>query len=207
MTDSQEAISDSTQTRSQSISTGLSLKPSPKSDESNNPIARSEPQELGKQEYEFANFHASYVGGYIQLADTKAGATFAVSSAVLAYFFTLDPFVKTIKSPELSITFIVILIMVVFLCFSAGSAFWTIAPRRTASGKGIVFWGDVASLRSGKCFANKLSRMKLDQLTNERLRHCYDLSRVCSQKYTWLRRSMLSGVFGLAAAFVAKLII
>ncbi len=54
----------------------------------------------------FAEFHEQYVSKYIQLADAKAGAWFAVVSGVCVYLYTWNDFFNVITHPAYNRSFV-----------------------------------------------------------------------------------------------------
>lgn len=155
---------------------------------------------------EFANFHAGYVGQYIQLADAKAAATFAVAAGLLGYFLDNGAF-EIIRRPAFEARFIIATITAITLVISGALAFVVVAPRlRRSSQDGFVFWGAVAQISTADDFVARVTSATSAGMVQARLAHCYDLSRVCVRKYAVLRFSMLIGGLGVAAAMVLILL-
>lgn len=154
----------------------------------------------------FAAFHEQYVTKYIQLADAKAGATFTICSGAFAYLWTRDAFIQAVLQSSAWGFVAVCTIALGLLGAGSAMAFYVIAPRLARSDKDLVFWKSVAELPDRDSLANAVLSSSREHLARERLRHCYDLSRVCASKYHWLRRAMLVGSFGLIAALLATLL-
>lgn len=155
----------------------------------------------------FADFHAGYVATYIQLADAKAGATFAATAGVLAYLLTWDRFVDAITTPALSPSFFVAVSALVLLVASSALSFGVIAPRLPRSGGDLVFWKSVAIEKSGQEYAGKVLRLSPKEMARQLLVHCFDLSGVCARKYENLRLAMLVGAVAMGAALLARLVL
>lgn len=151
----------------------------------------------------FAAFHEQYVTKYIQLADAKAGATFTICSGAFAYLWTRDAFIEAILYSRAWGFVAVSGIAMLLLAAGSAMAFYVIAPRLARSGNDIVFWKSVAEMPHRDSLADAVLGGSREQLARERLRHCYDLSKVCASKYRWLRRAMLVGAVGLIAALAA----
>jgi hypothetical protein len=156
---------------------------------------------------EFAEFHEQYVSKYIQLADAKAGAWFAVVSGICAYLVNGGAFVKILISPSWSWIFALAFMTAVLLLTSAAASFLIIFPREAKTAEGVVFWKSVASFVKAGDFVRRITGMSFEQISLERLTHCYDLSRICRAKYQWLRVSMLTGIGGIILVFLCKIII
>jgi hypothetical protein len=152
----------------------------------------------------FAAFHEQYVTKYIQLADAKAGATFTVCSGVFAYLWTRDTFIDAVVHARTWCLFAVSLGALILLAAGSAMAFYVIAPRLARSGNDLVFWKSVAALPRRDSLAEAVLTSSRERLARERLHHCYDLSKVCASKYLWLRRAMITGAVGLAAALFAS---
>lgn len=154
----------------------------------------------------FADFHVGYVGQYIQLADAKAAATFAVAAGLLGYMLDKGAF-GVIAKPAFEGHFILATIIAIALVTSSALSFVVIVPRQQKSRQdGFVFWGAVAQISTAGEFIKRVTSTTSAGLVQARLAHCYDLSRVCARKYAVLRLSMLSGAVGVAAALMLILV-
>lgn len=147
----------------------------------------------------FAEFHASYVGSYIGLADTKAAWTFAVASGGLAYMLGIDGFRQAMLGHALawSSTTALFLATAILLLLSAAFSFLVIVPRLSTSGEGIVYFGAVAKRSSASDYVRDIASRKAPDLAEARLKHCYDISKVCLTKYQQLKKAILFGLPGL----------
>lgn len=152
----------------------------------------------------FAEFHEGYVRDYIGLADAKAGLAFALASGVLAYFLGNDQIRALLATPTCSFAFVICLLSTVLLTVSAVFSFLVIAPRLSSpSNEGIVFFGAVAGRRNAIEYISDVAGFSSRDIIEARLKHCFDISRVCSQKYAQLRRAIWVGLPGLILALVA----
>jgi hypothetical protein len=158
---------------------------------------------------EFATFHEGYVRHYIQLADAKAGVGFGMISGVLVYLLGKDTVRDVLLHPALTAKFGITLMAVLFLIASAMSAFLVIAPRLASSpgDAGLVFFGDVAGRASGDEYVSEVASRSESDLTASRLRHCFNVARVCTRKYALLKKSIWLALPGLTLAMVAFLIL
>ncbi len=154
----------------------------------------------------FADFQVGYVGHYIQLADAKAAATFAVAAGLLGYLLNKGAF-GVIGNPAFEVHFLLAAVTAIALLVSGALSFLVVAPRlRKSPQDGFVFWGAVAEIPTAGDFVEKVTAVTSAGMVQARLTHCYDLSRVCARKYAVLRFSMLIGVIGVAAALFLILI-
>lgn len=152
--------------------------------------------------FRFADFHSPYVTGYIQLADAKAGATFAVAAGVIAFLLNSTKFADAIKlTPD---WFIVALALVGFIliCASALMSFLVILPRTPKGDDDSVFWKSVAELPNPAAFVQKVRQLDERKMLAQRLSHSYNLSKACATKYQWLRNAMIAGAVGLLLVFL-----
>lgn len=158
---------------------------------------------------EFATFHEGYVRHYIQLADTKAGVGFGIISGVLAYLLGKDAVRDVLLHPAITVKFGITLIAVLFLIASGISAFLVIAPRLGSSpgNAELVFFGNVAGRASGDEYVSDIASRSKSDLAAARLRHCFDVARVCTRKYSLLKQSIWLALPGLTLALVAFLIL
>lgn len=155
----------------------------------------------------FAEFHEGYVSRHIQLADTKASFVFGGVSALIAYLFS-KPEVKTVLfAPTWTGAWPFLLAAVMLLAGSAASAFSVIAPRLKSSGEGIVYFGAVSTRSTAADYEREIGAKTESELVSARLRHCYDVSRICSRKYTYLRRAMWMAFPGVVLAIIISLAI
>lgn len=163
---------------------------------------------LEEHHSEFATFHEGYVRHYIQLADAKAGVGLGVISGVLAYLFVKDTVQNTLLHPALTPRFGITLAAILFLIGSGACAFLVIAPRlRSSPGHaGLVFFGDVADRATGDEYVSEIASRSQSDLTAARLRHCFDVARICARKYTLLKKSIWLALPGLALAMVTFLL-
>jgi hypothetical protein len=92
---------------------------------------------------------------------------------------------------------------VALLLLSAFFSFCVVAPRlRSPSGEGIVFFGAVAKHKNADTFVSSIAAKSPQDLAEARLRHCYDVSRVCDAKYGSLKKAIWFGIAALVATFM-----
>jgi len=153
---------------------------------------------LHEHHKEFSEFHEGYVSRYISLADTKASWIFALTSALLVFMATDDDLAQVyiaIKGDWLG----VLILLVIFTLLALGGifSFLVIAPNlRSWSGESLVFFASVAKQKDSETYIDKIAQLDDHQMTDIRLQHCYDISKVCARKYKCLRCAIWFGAIG-----------
>jgi hypothetical protein len=157
---------------------------------------------------EFASFHEQYVRHYIQLADAKAGLCFSLISAVLGYLVSKDEVQTLILKPSSSAEFGIAASAMLVLLAAAACAFAVIAPRLSSpTREGIVFFGAVARRPSGNDYVADVASLSSAEMTALRLKHCFDTSKVCDRKYSFLKAAIWLALPGLGLALVTLLLL
>jgi Family of unknown function (DUF5706) len=154
---------------------------------------------LTQSHTDFAEFQEGYVGRYITLADTKASWAFAIASGVLAYLLSKSALRAQLLDPSWTPHF-VLLIPPLALLIASATSLLVITPRLSNSGEGLVFFGAVSKWPDASRYVEEVGRRSEAQLTELRLKHCFDVSKLCARKYGLLRKAILLGVAGLVAA-------
>jgi len=160
---------------------------------------------LGLGELEFATFHEGYLSRYIQLADAKAGTALVVTAGTLGYLLGQESFVSALKWTTGPVISGVAIASAVLLTTSSLLSFVVIAPRGSKPGASLVFWSDVARLKSTD-FVDAVRAAGLDGLARERLSHSHALAGICAKKFWWLRGSLLVGGVGLVFSLAFRLV-
>lgn len=172
----------------------------------NGDIVATETPQLDSFHNEFAAFHEGYVSRYIELADTKAAWTFAIASGLLAYIFNDETLRAVLRTPQWDGEFLFLAATAVLLAISAALSFIVIAPRLGTSGESVVFFGAVASRTSADVYVKDIASKSESDLTDVRIRHCYDLSKICHRKYGWLKASIWFGIPALVVFLMLLLV-
>jgi hypothetical protein len=161
---------------------------------------------LDEHHAEFAEFEESYIRSYIALADTKAAWTFTISSGLLAFLFSQETTKAVLLNPTWSRENALLLLAAILLILSAFYSFRVVAPRLSSpSGEGVVFFGSVAAEPNADAYVSAVAAKDKRALTEARLKHCFDVSRVCSAKYANLRKAVWLGLPGLVLGVVVLL--
>jgi len=157
-------------------------------------LVQTPPLQLEATHGNFAEFHQGYVSHYIELADTKASWAFAIAGGAIAYIVgnsSLQTAVHTGGWPILILSITAISLLLV----SATCSFLVIAPRlANTPGEGVVYFGAVSQRASADQYVESIAAKNESQLIEARLKHCYDISKVCTQKYEYLRKAILTGI-------------
>lgn len=153
---------------------------------------------------EFANAQQQYISSYIVLADTKCAWAFAISAGLIAYLLTNSGSSPILSTDASLASRCVGFVALVSLIFSAVFSFLGIAPRlRSTRSDDPFFFGTVASHRTSGHFVDQVTGFMPNELPAIRLRHNYDISRVCTRKYFFVRSSLWTGFFGACCVGLA----
>ena len=156
---------------------------------------------------DFAGFQEEYVRNYILLADTKAAWAFTIASGVLVYLIGTDKTKDALLAPVLSWPYASLIASVLLLGVSAFFSFRVVAPRlNSKSGEGIVFFGSVAAKDDAATYISEVAAHDSAEITEARLKHCFDVSKVCDRKYASLKMAIWFGLPALAVTLVAVLL-
>lgn len=162
---------------------------------------------LEEHHADFAGFQEDYVRNYISLADTKAAWTFTIASGVLAYLIGTEKTKDVLLAPVLSWPYASLIASVLLLVVSAFFSFRVVAPRLASkSGEGIVFFGSVAAKDDAASYVSEVAAHDPAEITEARLKHCFDVSKVCDGKYASLKKAIWFGLPALAVTLVAVLL-
>lgn len=145
----------------------------------------------------YASEHGGYINSYIALADTKAAWLFAIPAAGLAYLAGQPEFWSLVSTPGAGWLKLLAVIATIALLGSAAAAFAVIVPRLGGSPRGIFYFGAVAARTSADSFLDELAPMSESDLLNARLRHNFEIARLCRRKYRALRVATWIGLIGL----------
>ncbi|WP_434991134.1 Pycsar system effector family protein [Xanthomonas melonis] len=159
--------------------------------------------ELMDHHLRFAEAQQTYISGYIQLADTKCAWSFAVAATLAGYTLTNS------SSPLLQANgnfFLrsICLVAVGLLITSAVYAFRGIAPRlKSTLSTNLFFFGTVAAYNYSSDFITASQKCSAADLTEIRLRHNYDIAKICRKKYGLLKRGLWLGFAGVCVLGLA----
>ena len=153
---------------------------------------------------DFARHTHNYICENIKMADQKAAFIFAISSALLVFLFRKEIHYKWLKPLNAWILsdFIAFLAMM-FLAFGIIMAFLVVKPRLTKTHEGYIFFKSIKSkFSSANDYAAYVYTQNEIDLNNAILKHCYDLSLVCTNKYLSLLYSVWFSAIGVILSIV-----
>lgn len=145
----------------------------------------------------FADFEEAYLSKYIQLADVKSGATFAITSGLLVFLVDKRQLIQAATHPQLSWIWFLAFVSGATLLLSSCLSFAVVYPRLRSDGRGIIFWKNITARDNGDKYNSDIAALSLSEIASERLRHCFTLAKVCESKYGMLRLAMLFGSVGV----------
>lgn len=162
-------------------------------------------QEQKEQELKlkFSEETHQYVREYIRLADQKATFFFAGSTALLAFLHKLGMANKWVVNPMTwGIVDILAFVATTGLILSAVACLATVIPRLSGSKRGLVFFAAIREYDSAQDYASEVIKQTSSALCEAKLRHTYDLSLVCTEKYNVLRWGQWFGAAGVVATLL-----
>jgi hypothetical protein len=157
------------------------------------------------EHFKFAENTHLYVREYIRNADLKAGFFFAASTAGLGYLLSHDVVYAWFRT-EFRAADYASLVAVAGLLSAAAVFLVVVFPRLKSSNPGLIFFNEIAAHPGAIAFAEGALATSGSELARTKLRHIYDLAKVCRSKYKLLRAGCWAGsVGGLAALFYLAL--
>lgn len=141
----------------------------------------------------------SYIRQYIQAADQKATFYFAFFAAIIAYsdssgilkLWISDFFTWQLKE-------VVSFLSSVLLVLAAFGCLWVVKPRLTGSKRGLIFFKAISEFDSLNDFLSEMASSSASKIYEEKVKHTYDIAKVCSNKYQVLGISLWVGGIGFA---------
>ena len=144
-----------------------------------------------------------YVREYIRLADQKATFFFAGATALLAYLNKLCMANKWVVNPGTwGLVNMLAFLATIGLILSAIACLATVIPRLSGSRRGLVFFAAIREYESALSYASEVMKQSPSDLCEAKLRHTYELSSVCKEKYAMLRWGQWSGAVGVVSTLL-----
>lgn len=138
-----------------------------------------------------------YVREYIRAADQKATFFFATFAALLAYLNTSGYLTTWISNPAIwQLTEILSFISTAGFLISAVCCLLVVVPRLSGSKRGLVFFNAIIEYPTQQEFTADLMETNPNKLCEEKIKHVYEIAKVCNRKYKVLRLGLLSGSLG-----------
>lgn len=144
----------------------------------------------------FADFHDEYLARNIQLADSKAGVIATAVAGTMGLLLSQEQFRRALREAAFSADWWLSRTTVGALGLAFLLAFFVIAPRTAKSKDHPVDFEQVAEFPDAHAFLADLQRRGADGITECRIANCFDIARVCVQKYTFLRRALFFAALG-----------
>lgn len=145
----------------------------------------------------YARHLHSYIREYISAADRKASFVFAIGAALLAYLYDKNLAVSWMKAVNTwTLSEGLIFLSIAGLAISCLLSITVAVPFLKGSKRGFVFWDSIAEFTDPAEFSEELFKLGDSQLTEEIIRHSYELARVCKRKYRLLNWSLRIGAIG-----------
>lgn len=162
-------------------------------------------QQKFQQSYDYHKHNLVYIGDYIKFADAKAGVALSLNLVLLGF---LGGKTKGIGYKNLSLIDLGMYLSLLFLLISAYMFIWKILwPRYPKSTEYYMSWGGIATFSTKDDY---LDRLKLkfeneDEFLKDMAIQNYDLARVATQKYFFLKVGFvlltMGGLLGVTSNF------
>ncbi|RSV39506.1 hypothetical protein CA234_14725 [Sphingomonas sp. ABOLE] len=69
-----------------------------------------------------------------------------------------------------------------------------------------MFFGSVAAKNNAASYVSEVAAHDFAEITEARLKHCFDVSKVCAEKYASLKKAIWFGLLALAVTLAAVLL-
>lgn len=149
-----------------------------------------------------------YVREYIRLADQKAAFLFTGATALLAFLYKNGVSARWLKPVmQWNILDTVTFVAMTALALGVLLALLVVIPRTSGSKRGYLFWEAIAEYDTGRQYSDDVRLLSSATLVQVKAEHCFDLARVCRQKYKMLRAAVWAGAIGLAASLCVFLFV
>lgn len=153
--------------------------------------------------YKFASDSHDYIREYIRNADQKAIFYFSICSALLAFEHIQSWSTRWTKSPiGWSMVDFASFIAMSGLALAAACFLFTVMPRLGGSPRGLIFFKAIANYPSADLYISDIVKQQERELAAEKLRHCYELSKVASSKYAAVAYGFRIGAIAILCSLV-----
>lgn len=142
-----------------------------------------------------------YIREYIRIADQKAAFYFAASVSLLAYLNQQGYLTNWLSSPKnWNIIDVLGFISSLAILTSIVACLLVVIPRLNGSRRGIIFFNAIVEYQSQQEYLSDVLSITPSKLCEEKLKHVYELAKICHRKYNALRWGIWSGAIGFCAA-------
>jgi Family of unknown function (DUF5706) len=164
------------------------------------PSLRQSQFETGQKEthWKFANETHKYVREFIYNADNKAQHYILFASAFLAWMNSSESLkFWSVPAKEWRLMDLINIFSIVGMTLCILFALIVLLPRLKGSKKGIVFFDSISEHDVANDYLADVLKKNEQELVLEELRHVFELARVCSRKFLFLKLSVWAGTVGL----------
>lgn len=160
---------------------------------------------------DFAEFLHKYIRENITLADQKAAVIFSIFLFTL--LFLLDPTKHLwpnhkgwigLKGYLNHATVIFNLATVIFLALAELFAFLAVRPRLGSRSNAPIYWGTISQHVNSSAYIDRIIESSHEALVRAKLEHCYELSTICAEKYTFLKGAIYLAILALLVFVIAQ---
>lgn len=146
---------------------------------------------------DFSEQTHQYIRDYIHAADQKAAFFFAAFAGLIGYsnsIGVLTSWVVNVSTWDLGI--VVAFAHTLLVLFAAFCCLWVVKPRLRGSAKGLIFFNSIAQHESAADFVTEFSDSDISKLLTEKVKHTFEISKVCKDKYFVLGIGLWTGGIG-----------
>jgi len=148
-----------------------------------------------------------YLREYIRNADQKAVFFFTVFSGLLAFLYSHQVSSRWLKSlSSWNMLDFVAFLSMTGLALSAALFLWVVIPRLKGSTRGLIFFRAIATYENSDEYVADMLRSSPVDLIRAKLKHCYELAKVCNAKYNKLLWGLYVGVIGVVSTLLYLLL-
>lgn len=141
-----------------------------------------------------------YIREYIRIADQKASFFFAISISITAYLNQQSYLTIWMYSPK-NWTFIETLAFIssASILASIVACLLVVMPRLNGSKRGVIFFNAIVEYQTPQEYLSDVLTITPSKLCEEKLKHAYELAKVCNRKYNTLLWGLWSGALGVCS--------
>ncbi len=144
------------------------------------------PSDFGKNVHDFLH-------QYVNIADTKAGATLSVDLAISGLLVAHLPGGGVL---------IVYVLALAFLVLSSVASVAVIYPRTAYNPQGLIFWEGILTRKTFDQYYEAIRHLDAEEIEREFAIQNWHVSKVLLSKYQWTQRSILLFLIGAGIALV-----
>ncbi|MBY0545203.1 MAG: hypothetical protein K2Q14_06630 [Gammaproteobacteria bacterium] len=141
-----------------------------------------------------------YLRGYINAADQKAIFFFTICTGLLTYLNAQN--ITSLWKKNIHtwcFTDFAACVAMIGLALASLLFLYVVTPRLKGSKKGVIFFRSIAEYDNGNEYAADIVRLGEKEIAVEKLKHCYELAKICNAKFNKLAWGLYIG--GVAIFF------